>query len=192
MRTAQITRNTKETQIELSLNLDGSGLHEIETGIGFFDHMLAALAVHAGFDLTVRCKGDLEVDTHHTVEDIGICLGQAFAQAVGDKKGIARYGHAYIPLDEAMCFCCVDISGRAYDVCSVETREERIGNFETATLSEFVRAFAVNAGITLHLKKEYGANGHHVVEVAFKALAHALKAAVRLQGDVLLSTKGVL
>ena len=148
MRTAQIDRKTRETDITLSIDLDGKGNVSVDTGIGFFDHMLTALAVHCGIDLTVKCQGDLYVDAHHTVEDTGICLGKAFAQALGDKSGIARYGSAYVPMDEALAFCSLDISGRAFLVFNAQFSDDRIGQFDTCLTEEFFRAFAFNAGIT--------------------------------------------
>lgn len=193
MRTSEISRKTKETDIFVTLALDGSGTADIQTGIGFFDHMLTALAVHGGFDLTVRCAGDLNVDGHHSVEDVGICLGQALGQALGDKAGIVRYGSAYIPMDEALGFCAVDVSGRPFLVFRAAFTNERIGDYETCLTEEFMRAFAFNAGITLHLNAEYGKNDHHITEALFKALAHALKQAVAENADgAALSTKGVL
>lgn len=192
MRTSTITRATKETDIRLALNLDGSGKADIQTGIGFFDHMLTTLAMHSGMDLELVAKGDLHVDAHHTVEDTGIVLGKAFAQALGDKTGIVRYDSAYIPMDEALAFCALDISGRPYLVLDADFTADRIGGFDTALTEEFFRALAFNAGITLHLRLLYGRNDHHKCEALFKAAAHALKAAVRLQGRALLSTKGVL
>ncbi len=193
MRKAEIERNTKETQIRVTLDLDGSGNAEIDTGIGFLDHMLTALAVHGGFDLSVKCAGDLEVDGHHTAEDTGICLGKAFASALGEKGGIARYGSAFVPMDEALCFCAVDISARPYLVFNADFANERVGGFDTCLTEEFMRAFAFNAGITLHLRKEYGKNDHHVIEAMFKALARALKQAVRENADgKTISSKGVI
>lgn len=193
MRTAEITRRTKETDISLSINLDGDGQYAIETGIGFFDHMLTALCVHAGFDLRIRAVGDLEVDGHHTVEDTGIVLGQAFAKALGTKSGITRYGSAFIPMDEALGFAAVDISGRPFLVLNAPFQAPMIGAYDTSLTEEFFRAFAMHAGITLHARVEYGSNDHHKCEAVFKAVAHALKAAVTLRDtDVPLSTKGVL
>lgn len=193
MRTAAIERNTKETKIKVALNLDGTGTADIDTGLGFLNHMLTALAVHGGFDLTVVCKGDLEVDGHHSAEDVGICLGKAFAEALGDKSGIIRYGSAFIPMDEALGFCSLDISARPFLVFNVDFQNERIGYYETCLTEEFMRAFAFNAGITLHLRKEYGKNDHHVTEALFKALAYALKQAVRKNEDgSVVSTKGTL
>lgn len=192
-RTAEIARKTKETDITVKLNIDGSGTPDINTGIGFFDHMLTALCVHGGFDMTVRCKGDLNVDGHHSVEDVGIALGKAFSEALGDKSGIARYGHAFIPMDEALGFCAVDISARPFLVLNAEFTNERIGDYESCLTEEFMRAFAFNAGFTLHLRAEYGKNDHHITEALFKALAHALKQAVMLNSDGrALSTKGTL
>ena len=192
MRTAQIDRKTRETDITLSIDLDGKGNVSVDTGIGFFDHMLTALAVHCGIDLNVKCQGDLYVDAHHTVEDTGICLGKAFAQALGDKSGIARYGSAYVPMDEALAFCSLDISGRAFLVFNAQFSEDRIGQFDTCLTEEFFRAFAFNAGITLHIREEYGKNDHHICEAIFKATAHALKKAIAVNGGAVLSTKGVL
>ncbi|MBQ7981104.1 MAG: imidazoleglycerol-phosphate dehydratase HisB [Oscillospiraceae bacterium] len=192
MRTAEITRKTKETDIDVKLNLDGSGKADISTGIGFFDHMLTAFAVHGKMDLTLKVDGDLYVDGHHTVEDTGIVLGTAFKQAIGDMKGIARYGTAFIPMDEALGFCCLDISNRPFLVFDADFSDDRIGEFDTCLTEEFFRAFAFNAGITLHLKSEYGKNDHHIAEALFKACAHAIKAAKAVVGNEILSTKGVL
>lgn len=191
-RTAEIARKTKETDIKIKLNLDGSGVHDIDTGIGFFDHMLTALCVHGGFDVEISCNGDLYVDGHHTVEDVGICLGKAFCEALGDKSGIMRYGSAFIPMDEALGFCSLDISARPYLVFNADFSDDRIGEYDTCLTEEFMRAFAFNAGITLHIKEEYGKNDHHITEALFKALAHALKQAVSVNGGVTLSTKGTL
>lgn len=192
MRTSEITRKTKETDITVKLNLDGSGKADIFTGIGFFDHMLTALSVHSGFDISVNAVGDLHVDPHHTVEDIGIVLGQAFKQAIGDMKGINRYGSAYIPMDEALGFACLDISNRPFLVFEAEFSDERVGGFDTCLTEEFFRAFAFNGGITLHVIEKYGKNDHHIIEALFKAAAHALKEAAALNGSEILSTKGVL
>ena len=191
-RTAEINRKTKETDISISLDLDGGDV-KIETGIGFLDHMLTALGVHGGFGLTVNAKGDLHVDGHHTAEDIGIVLGMAFKESLGDKSGIMRYGSAYIPMDESLAFCALDISARPFLVFNAEFTNERVGEFDTCLTEEFMRAFAFNAGITLHLKVEYGSNDHHKIEALFKALAYALKTAVRKNSDgSVVSTKGVL
>lgn len=192
MRTAEINRKTKETYITASLNLDGSGDTDIVTGIGFFNHMLTAFAFHGGMDLTLKSDGDLYVDGHHTVEDVGIVLGKAFKEALGDMKGIARYGTAFIPMDEALGFASIDISGRPFLVFDAEFSDDRIGEFDTCLTEEFFRAFAFNAGITLHLKCEYGKNDHHIAEALFKAAAHAVKAAKAVSGNEILSTKGVL
>lgn len=190
MRSAQVTRQTKETQIQLSISLDG-GPVSVQTGIGFFDHMLTAFAVHGGFGLQIQVQGDLEVDGHHTVEDTGIVLGQAFSKALGGDLRIERYGSFFIPMDEALAFCCCDISGRPYLVFEGNFREERVGAFDTCLTREFFRAFAVHSGITLHIKAEYGDNAHHIIEAMFKAAGHALKIACAKRQD-LLSTKGVL
>lgn len=192
-RTAQINRTTKETDIKISLNLDGKGKVSVSTGVGFFDHMLTALGVHGGFDLEVEVKGDLYVDAHHTVEDTGIVLGQAFAKALGDKGGIERYGSAFIPMDEALGFCSLDVSGRPFLVFDAEFSDDKMGEMDTCLVEEFFRAFAFNSGITLHLKNCYGKNDHHICEALFKAFAHAMKNAVKknASGETL-STKGVL
>ncbi len=192
-RTAEITRKTKETDITAKLNLDGGAKAEIDTGIGFLDHMLTALAIHGGFSLSLSCKGDLQVDGHHTAEDIGIVLGMAFKEALGDKAGIMRYGSAFIPMDESLAFCSLDISARPFLVFNAEFINERVGEFDTCLTEEFMRAFAFNAGITLHLRVEYGSNDHHKIEALFKAMAYALKAAVKRNEDgSVVSTKGVL
>ena len=191
MRTSVQYRKTKETEISLSLCLDGGDV-SVSTGIGFFDHMLTAFAVHGGFGLSVEAQGDLLVDCHHTVEDVGIVLGKAFSEALGDKSGIARYGSFYIPMDESLAFASVDVSGRPFLVFEASFPQERVGDFDTCMTEEFFRAFAVNAGITLHVRVEYGANSHHEIEALFKAVAHAMQLAVaQTQGGVL-STKGVL
>ncbi len=192
MRTAEIKRKTKETDIEVFVKLDGEGKVNVSTGIGFFDHMLTAFGVHSGIDLQVNCTGDLQVDGHHTVEDVGICLGMAFAKALGDKSGIARYGSAFIPMDEALAFCALDISGRPFLAFDADFHDERIGGYDTCLTEEFFRAFAFNSGITLHIKKEYGKNDHHIAEAIYKAVAHALKSAMSVSGSGVLSTKGVL
>lgn len=192
MRDAQIKRATKETDIDIKINLDGNGKNSISTGIGFFDHMLTALSMHSQIDMDISVRGDLKVDGHHTVEDTGIVLGQAFKSAIGDMKGIARYGTAFIPMDEALSFTSLDISGRPYLVFNAEFSEERVGEFDTCLTEEFFRAFSTNAGITLHIKCEYGKNSHHMIEAIFKSVAHALKTAKKLNGNKILSTKGVL
>lgn len=191
-RISEISRKTKETDITVKLNLDG-GEVKINTGIGFLDHMLTALGVHGGFGLEITAKGDLYVDGHHTAEDVGITLGQAFAKALGDKSGIMRYGTAFIPMDESLGFCSLDISARPFLVFNAQFDNERVGEFDTCLTEEFMRAFAFNAGITLHLRVEYGSNDHHKIEALFKALAYALKAATRPNSDgASVSTKGVL
>lgn len=193
MRTSEITRKTKETDIKIKLNIDGSGTPLIDTGIGFFDHMLTALCVHGGFDMEISCKGDLNVDGHHSVEDVGISLGKAFAEALGDKSGITRYGSAFIPMDEALGFCALDISARPFLVFNAEFTNEKIGDYDSCLTEEFMRAFAFNAGITLHLKSEYGKNDHHITEALFKALAYALRTAVKEnESGKAVSTKGTL
>ena len=192
-RTAEITRKTRETDIKIKLDLDKSGEVSIDTGIGFLDHMLTALAVHGGFSLSVKCVGDLNVDGHHTTEDLGIVLGMAFREALGDKSGIMRYGSAFIPMDESLAFCSLDISARPFLVFNAQFTNERVGEFDTCLTEEFMRSFAFNAGITLHLRVEYGSNDHHKIEALFKALAYALKAAVKRNTDgSVVSTKGVL
>ena len=191
-RFAEVTRKTRETDIVVKLELDGSGKVDVSSGIGFFDHMLTALAVHGGFDLTLSCNGDLAVDGHHSVEDIGIVLGMAFKQALGDGK-IMRYGRAEIPMDEALGWCCLDVSNRPFLVFGAEFTNEKIGEYDSCLTEEFMRAFAFNAGITLHIKAVYGTNDHHKAEAMFKALAYALKQAVKLNdGGQTISTKGVI
>ena len=190
MRKGNIKRETKETKILLDLNLDGKGENEINTGIGFFNHMLTAFSVHSGFDLKVHCEGDLQVDCHHTIEDIGIVLGAAFAEALTSKKGITRYGTAAIPMDEALAVCTVDISGRPYLVFNAEFGDYRLGDMDSAMVVEFFKAFALNAGLTLHINLLYGKNDHHKAEAIFKAVSHALKQAVKVEGDGILSSKG--
>ena len=194
-RTASLTRATAETDIALSLDLDGSGQAEIDTGIGFLDHMLTALTRHALFDLTVRAQGDLQIDCHHTTEDVGIVLGRAFAAAIGDKRGIARFGQALLPMDEALAEAAIDISGRGFLVWDVRFERERIGELDTELFEEFFRAFAMNAGITLHVTRRAGHNAHHVAESCFKAVARALRMAVALDprnAGAVPSTKGSL
>lgn len=192
MRSVELNRKTKETDINLSLNLDG-GETVIDTGIGFFDHMLNSFAVHGGFGLKVKVKGDLEVDDHHTIEDTGIVLGQAFSKALGDKSSIERFGSFYVPMDEALAFASLDISGRPFMVFDADFPQEKCGDYTSAMTVEFMRAFAYNAGITLHIKCEYGYNSHHIVEAIYKAVAHALKIAVKENNSgTPLSTKGVL
>lgn len=192
MRSSVQSRQTRETEISLTLHLDG-GAVEVSTGIGFFDHMLTAFATHGGFGLDLKTKGDLFVDCHHTIEDTGIVLGKAFAQALGDKAGIARFGSFFVPMDEALAFCSVDISARPYVVFQAEFAQERIGEYDTCMTEEFFRAFASNAGLTLHIRLEYGKNSHHCVEAIYKAVAHAMRLAVAPSGNgEALSTKGML
>lgn len=192
MRTASVERKTKETDIKLSLCLDG-GEVSVDTGIGFFDHMLNSFATHGGFGLTLTVKGDLEVDGHHTVEDAGIALGQAFCKALGDKSSIDRFGSFYVPMDEALAFASVDVSGRPFLVFDADFPQACCGEYDCALTVEFMRALAYNAGVTLHLKSLYGDNSHHIAEALYKAAAHALRLAVK-QNDsgIPLSTKGVL
>lgn len=195
MRDARVERRTSETDIALALALDGTGKGEIATGVGFFDHMLDLLARHALFDLEVAAKGDTHIDDHHTVEDVGIALGQAFAKALGDKRGIARYATVHLPMDEALSRVSVDISGRAFLVFRVDFPTEKIGAFDTQLVREFFQAFASNAGITLHVETLYGDNSHHIAESCFKGLARALRAAIATdprEGDRVPSTKGSL
>jgi imidazoleglycerol-phosphate dehydratase len=195
MRTAKITRTTAETQITIDLNLDGTGTYDNQTGVGFFDHMLDQLTRHAMFDLTVRAKGDHHIDDHHTVEDTGIALGQALVQAVGDKKGIQRYGSCLLPMDDALVRCALDLSARPYLVWGIDLPTERIGSFDCELLREFFQALSAHGGITLHLDQLHGLNSHHIAEAAFKSVARALRAAVaidpRAEGQ-LPSTKGAL
>ena len=193
-RQARVERSTAETQIALQLNLDGTGASKIETGIPFFSHMLQAWSKHGLMDLTVDARGDLEVDLHHTVEDVGICLGKALREALGDKKGLVRYGAAFVPMDEALLHAAVDVSGRPYLVFNVPLRRQRIANFDLDLVTEFLRAFAFNAEVTLHVNMHYGDNLHHITEAAFKATGRALAAATRLDPRVtgVPSTKGAL
>lgn len=191
MRTATVERNTKETQIAATLCLDG-GEVAVSTGNGFFDHMLTAFAVHGGFGLQLTVQGDLEVDTHHTVEDTGIVLGQALRRALGDFSGIARYGSFAVPMDESLARCDLDLSNRPFLVFRATFQQERCGDYETCVTEEFWRAFAVNAGITLHIDVPYGTNAHHQIEAIFKAVGHALHGAVQPTDGAVLSTKGVL
>lgn len=195
MRTAEIKRTTKETDIFLQLNIDGTGKSDINTGVGFFDHMLILFAAHGMFDLTVKCDGDLQVDAHHTVEDIGICLGMAFAEALGDMKGIKRYADKIIPMDESLVLCAVDISGRPHLSFDLPVPSATVGNFDTELVSEFFCSFVRNAKMTLHIKKLDGINTHHIIEGCFKAFGRTLDEATMIderRADVLPSTKGVL
>ena len=191
IRAYTIARKTKETQIRVDLCLDG-GEVKVSTGIGFFDHMLHALAFYAGFGLGLEARGDLEVDGHHTVEDTGIVLGQAFCRAIGDRKGIRRFASAYVPMDEALAFTALDLSNRPFLVFDADMPQARIGAYDACLTEEFMRAFAMNSGLTLHMKCLYGKNAHHITEALFKSLGLALKDAVRVEGGTVTSTKGVL
>ncbi len=194
-RIATLTRTTSETEITLTLNLDGSGAAEIDSGIGFLDHMLTSLARHGLFDLTIRAAGDLHIDCHHTTEDIGIVLGRAFAQAIGDKRGIRRFGHALVPMDDALAEAAVDISGRPFLAWDVAFERQRLGEMDTDLFEEFFRAFTMNALVTLHVTRRAGKNAHHMAESCFKAVARALRAAVEADSraaGAIPSTKGAL
>jgi imidazoleglycerol-phosphate dehydratase len=191
-RTAKIHRKTKETDVSLSLNLDGVGKYQIDTGIGFLDHMLSHLAKHSKIDLTLKAKGDLDVDAHHTIEDIAICLGESLAKALGDKKGIARYGHSSVPMEEAMANVSVDLSGRSSCVYNVEYRTDKIGDFDVECLEEMLRSFSNNGKFNLHINVPYGTNSHHIAEAIFKGLGQALAEAVKIVGTDVPSTKGTL
>ena len=193
MRTSEIQRNTAETKISLKLNLDGGGKSDIDTGVGFLNHMLTLFAAHGKFDLSVSCGGDTDVDDHHSVEDIGICLGQAFQAALGDKRGITRYGSFLLPMDEALILSAVDISGRSCLCYELDIPTEKIGTFDTELVEEFFLGFVRNCPMSLHLRQLAGKNAHHIVEGAFKSVGRALKAAVALDGsNEIPSTKGVL
>ena len=195
MRIAEISRKTEETSIRLLLDLDGSGNAEIASGVGFLDHMLTLFARHGSFDLTLSCKGDIEVDDHHSVEDIGIALGQAFAKALGDKRGICRYGDAIIPMDEALVMTAADISGRGILGYAMDIPTEKVGSFDTELVEEFWQGFVRNAGITFHIRQLAGTNSHHIIEACFKSAARSLRKAVAIDEadpDRIPSTKGVL
>ena len=195
MRQAAITRKTAETDISLTLRLDGVGASEIDTGVGFLDHMLTLFAKHGRFDLSVVCRGDVEVDDHHSVEDIGIALGEAFAEAMGDKRGIRRYGDTVLPMDEALVLTAVDFSGRAYLSCGLEFRTEKIGTFDTELVEEFWSAFVRTAACSLHIRQLAGRNSHHIAEAVFKSAARTFREAVEIDpdfADEIPSTKGVL
>ena len=193
-RTATIERKTSETDIRLTLNLDGDGSSRIATGVGFFDHMLTHIARHGLLDLTVEARGDLHIDDHHTVEDVGIALGMALSQALGDRTGITRVGNIAVPMDEALVFCAIDISGRGFLVCDLRTPTPKLGDFTTELVPEFFRAVAVNAGWTVHLNQWAGSNAHHIIESAFKAFGRAMSQATGLDPRVngVPSTKGIL
>lgn len=195
MRTASLERNTKETNISIEVNLDNNAICEIDTGIGFLNHMLELFSFHSGISLKVKCEGDLNVDGHHTTEDIGILLGKTLNQALGDKRGIFRYGDCYLPMDETLAHCSLDISGRPYLVFNVELPSQKVGDFETELTEEFFRAVAFNSGITLHLNLLYGKNTHHIVEAIFKGFGRALKNAITINENnknVIMSSKGVI
>ncbi|MBT8153749.1 imidazoleglycerol-phosphate dehydratase HisB [Epibacterium ulvae] len=195
MRTAQITRKTAETEIIVDINLDGSGEYDNQTGVGFFDHMLDQLARHSLIDMTIRAKGDYHIDDHHTVEDTGIALGQALTAALGDKKGIRRYGECHLPMDDAQVRCALDLSARAFLVWNIALPTQKIGTFDSELVREFFQGFSTHGGITLHLDQLHGFNSHHIVEAAFKAVARALRTAVETdprKADAIPSTKGAL
>lgn len=194
MRDATITRTTSETAISVSLALDGTGAAKISTGVGFFDHMLDQLAKHSLIDMTITAKGDLHIDDHHTVEDVGIAIGQALAKALGDKKGIRRYGHFALAMDDAQIACALDLSARPYLICNLDFPTQKIGSFDTELVREFFQALSTHGGITLHIDKKHGFNSHHIAEAAFKAVAKSLRVAVEKdpRNDALPSTKGAL
>ena len=195
MRSAAITRNTAETQISVSINLDGTGQYDNQTGVGFFDHMLDQLSRHSLIDMTIRAEGDYHIDDHHTVEDTGIALGQAIVQAVGDKKGISRYGSCLLPMDDALVRAALDISARPFLVFNLDMPTQKIGNFDTELLREFFQALSTHAGLTLHIDQLHGLNSHHIAEAAFKSVARALRQAVEIDprmSQALPSTKGAL
>ena len=195
MRKSEFARKTAETDITLSLSLDGAGKNRVDTGVGFLDHMLELFARHGRFDLDIKCDGDTHVDSHHSVEDIGICLGTAFAQALGDARGICRYSDVTLPMDEALVLCAIDISGRSHLSLDVTLPDRAVGTMDTELLEEFLQAFVRKAGITLHMRMIDGKNAHHIIEACFKSLARALRAAVRVDdecSDEIPSTKGVL
>ncbi len=192
MRTYEIARKTAETDVSLTLSLDGTGKADVQSGCGFLDHMLTLFAAHSGYDLTLRCKGDTQVDDHHSVEDIGICLGAAFREALGDKKGIARYGDIILPMDEALILCAVDLSGRATLCVDLQFRARKVGTFDTELCEEFLAAFVRESRMTLHVRQLAGRNTHHIIEGVFKALGRTLSKATAVTGDAIPSTKGVL
>lgn len=194
MRVAELNRKTGETDISLKLCLDGTGEAKIQTGCGFLDHMLTLFAKHGGFELTVTCQGDTQVDYHHSVEDVGICLGTALLEALGDKRGIARYGHIILPMDEALILAAVDLSGRGHLSCELEIPTQKVGDFDTELCEEFFLAFVRTASLSLHLRQLAGKNSHHIIEGSFKAVARALKTAVAVEAgnNEIPSTKGVL
>ena len=195
MRIAEISRKTTETAVSASVNLDGTGTYKVKTGVGFFDHMMEQLARHSLIDITLQAGGDLHIDDHHTVEDCGIALGQAVAKALGERKGIRRYGACDLPMDETLSRCAIDVSGRPFLIFKVNFPHAKIGTFDTELVRDWFQAFAMNAGITLHIENNYGTNSHHIAEASFKALARALRDAVEIdprQKDRIPSTKGTL
>ena len=195
MRTAKISRKTAETDISVEINLDGSGTYDNETGVGFFDHMLDQLARHSLIDMTIRCAGDTHIDDHHSVEDVGIALGQAFTEALGDKRGIRRYGSCLLPMDDALVRCALDLSARPFLIWNVDLPTAKIGAFDTELVREFFQAFSTHGGITLHIDMLHGLNSHHIAEAAFKAVARAVREAVETdprKADAIPSTKGSL
>ena len=191
-RSAKIQRKTNETDILVEMNIDGTGRYDIDTGVGFFDHMLTHLSKHGRIDITIKARGDLEVDPHHTVEDVGIALGECLSQALADKKGIARYGNSSVPMEDAMAQAAVDLSGRPFCVYEVKYRTEKIGDFDIECIEEFLRSFSNTAKFNLHINVPYGTNSHHIAESIFKALGQALADAVKIVGDDIPSTKGIL
>jgi imidazoleglycerol-phosphate dehydratase len=191
-RTAKVQRKTKETNVDCQVNLDGLGKYEIDTGIGFLDHMLSHLSKHSGIDLVLRAKGDLEVDAHHTVEDVGICLGEVLIEALGDKKGIVRYGHSSVPMEETMANVSIDLSGRAAFIYNAEYRTDKIGDFDVECIEEMLKSFSANGKFNLHINVPYGTNSHHIAEAIFKGLGQSLGKAVKIAGEDIPSTKGVL
>ena len=191
-RDAKFERKTKETDILVEINLDGLGKYDIDTGVGFLDHMLTHLSKHGKIDMTIKAKGDLEVDPHHTVEDVGIALGECLRQALGDKKGIARYGNSSVPMEDAMASVAIDLSGRPFCIYDVKYRTEKIGEFDVECIEEFLRSFANSGKFNLHVGVPYGTNSHHIAEAIFKSLGQSLAAAVKIVGDDIPSTKGTL
>ncbi len=192
MRTFDINRQTAETDVSLSLSIDGTGKADVQSGCGFLDHMLTLFTAHSGYDLTLRCTGDTQVDDHHSVEDIGICLGTAFRGALGDKRGVARYGDIILPMDEALVMCAVDLSGRATLCADLDLPTQKVGTFDTELCEEFLLAFVREARITLHVRQLAGKNSHHIIEAVFKALGRTLAKATAVTGEAIPSTKGVL
>ena len=195
MRSANVSRKTAETNISVEINLDGTGAYDNKTGVGFFDHMLDQLSRHALIDMTIRCEGDLHIDDHHSVEDVGIALGRALTEALGDKRGINRYGECVLPMDDAQVACALDLSGRPFLICTLEFPTAKIGTFDTELVREFWQAFSTHGGITLHIDQRHGLNSHHIAEASFKAVARALRTAIEVdprKADAVPSTKGTL